>query len=282
MLFGSVRSRILSLRVPWYGKFLYCVFPVRRRIVLKNMRRVFGNVLGEPEIQRLAHAFYAHFAKLVGEFLLFPVVSRSKSGVKVAVENLEFAEKAHALGKGILMLTCHMGSWEVALVSALQTFPQHKGLFYFVRRALKPRWFDSLVTGRFRRNGFGTIAKDGSLDEILNLLAGERIVVFVMDQHAWGRGSVRSEFFGEAAGTFKSLAVMAMATGAPVVPAYTWREPDGTHVFRFEDPIELADCEDTNEAIRRNTRRYNEVIEKIVLRHPEQWFWMHRRWKLTR
>jgi KDO2-lipid IV(A) lauroyltransferase len=87
------------------------------------------------------------------------------------------------------------------------------------------------------------------------------------------------EFFGHPAGTFRSLAVIALTTGAPVVPAASWREPDGSHVLRFEpalDPIEHAE---PNEAIRLNTRAYNAALERMIVRHPEQWWWVHRRWK---
>jgi KDO2-lipid IV(A) lauroyltransferase len=87
------------------------------------------------------------------------------------------------------------------------------------------------------------------------------------------------EFFGHPAGTFRSLAIIALATGAPVVPAASWREPDGCHVLRFEEALSLIECDDADEAIRRNTRAYNAVLERLVLRHPEQWFWVHRRWK---
>ena len=83
----------------------------------------------------------------------------------------------------------------------------------------------------------------------------------------------------ESSHTFKSLAIIALSTGAPVIPASSWREPDGTHVLRFEEPLPQIDCEDTTEAIRRNTQAYNDALEKMLLRHPEQWIWMHRRWK---
>ena len=116
-------------------------------------------------------------------------------------------------------------------------------------RPLKPALFNHYVTWRFRRSGFGTIAKRGSLDTILDLLAKERIIVFVYDQHATGREGVVVDFLGHPASTFKSLAIIAMTTGAPVIPAYSWREPDGTHVFRFEEPVPIVEHENTSEAI---------------------------------
>ena len=87
------------------------------------------------------------------------------------------------------------------------------------------------------------------------------------------------DFLGHPAGTFKSVALLAMASGAAVVPTYTWREPDGTHVIRFENALPLIDREDTSEAIRLNTRAYNAALERMLLQHPEQWIWMHARWR---
>jgi KDO2-lipid IV(A) lauroyltransferase len=176
-------------------------------------------------------------------------------------------------------LTGHFGSWEVSTVAGIQQYPQFKGLLHFVRRPLKPQWFNDYVTRRFRRAGFGTIAKRGSLDQIFGLLGSGAVIVYVFDQHAGEKDGIPVEFFGYPAGTFKSPALIAMSSGAPVIPASSWREPDGTHVLRFEEPLELTDCEDVGEAVRGNTRRFNAALERLLLRHPEQWIWMHKRWK---
>jgi KDO2-lipid IV(A) lauroyltransferase len=102
----------------------------------------------------------------------------------------------------------------------------------------------------------------------------------VFDQHAGPPDGIPVDFFGHPAGTFKSLALLALDTGAPVVPVSSWREPDGSHVIRFEEPLPLIQCESPGEAIRRNTRAYNAELERLLLRHPEQWIWMHKRWKI--
>ena len=154
-----------------------------------------------------------------------------------------------------------------------------RGRFHFVRRALKPDWLDALVTRRFRRAGFGVLGKRGSLDAMLDRLARGDVIVFPFDQHAQPPDGIEVDFFGAPAWTFKSLAIIALATGAPVVPATSWREPDGRHVLRFEAPMPAVEHDDTNEAIRLTTRAYNAALERLVLRHPEQWYWVHRRWK---
>ncbi|MBI4574389.1 MAG: 4'-phosphopantetheinyl transferase superfamily protein [candidate division NC10 bacterium] len=269
----------IRTEVPLAGKLIYHLLPIRRRIILTNLRRVFGDFLPEAEIRSLAQAHYAHLARLVGEFLAFPWLSPNQQGARGRVENIEAIFRAHARGKGVLVLTGHFGNWEVATAAVIANYPQYRGRIHFVRRPLHPAWLDALVTRRFRRAGFGVLPKKGSLNAILDRLAAGDVVVFVFDQHASGSDGIPVEFFGQPAGTFRSLAIIALATGAPVVPATCWREPDGRHVLRFEEALPPIECEDVDEAIRRNTRTYNAALERLVLRHPEQWFWVHRRWK---
>jgi len=269
-----------STEVPWFGKVFYHLFLFRRGVVRDNLRRVFGDVLPESELRRLAQAYCAHFVRFLLEFLRLPWVSAKKRNAWTRVENIESPNRAHRQGKGLLLLTGHFGNWEVATVAGISQFPQYRGLFHFVRRPLKPAWFNEFVTRRFQRSGFGTLSKRGSLDAIIDLLATGAIVVFVFDQHAGQGDGIPVDFLGHPASTFKSLAILALSTGAAVVPAYSWREPDGGHVLRFEEPLPLLKCEDAGEAIRQNTRAYNIALGRMLLRHPEQWIWMHRRWKL--
>ena len=268
--------------VPLPGKVLYRFLPLRRKVILENLRRVFGEAVPETEIEHLAQAHYAHLWRLFGEFLRFRWMSQAKKGATVRVENVDVLAAALARGKGVLILTGHFGNFEVATVAGLTHFPQMRDRIHFVRRAIKPRWLDALVTRRFRAAGFGVMSKRGSLDTILDRLAAGDMIVFPFDQHASPPDGIESEFFGHPAWTFKSLAIIALATGAPVLPAAGWREPDGKHVLRFEEPVPLIETENVNEEIRANTRAFNAALEHLVLRHPEQWFWVHRRWKAVR
>lgn len=280
--FAAAIARLKTLKVPWFGKAFYHLVPYRRKVMLDNFRQVFGDRLSQDELKHLAQAYYAHYARFLIEFVKLPLMSAEKKKKFIRIENMEAPIQAHRKGKGLILLTGHFGNWEVSTVVGIQQFPQFKGLFHFVRRPLKPEIFNQFVTRRFRRAGFGTIAKRGSLDQILDLLAEGAIVVYVFDQHAGKKDGIPVDFFGRPAGTFKSPALIAMASGAPVIPASSWREPDGTHVLRFEEPITLSDSEDTGAAIRANTRALNAVLEHMLLRHPEQWIWMHKRWKVSR
>ncbi|MCG6874355.1 MAG: 4'-phosphopantetheinyl transferase superfamily protein [Betaproteobacteria bacterium] len=267
------------IEVPLAGKIIFHLLPIRRRVVLENLRRVFGETAPEDEIRRIAQAHYAHLWRLVGEFIAFSWLSPAERAARARVENPDTIIAAHARGKGVIVVTGHFGNFEVSTAAAIASFPQAQGKFYFVRRPFKPRWLDAVIVRRFRRAGFGVLPKSGSLDAILERLAAGDIVVFPFDQHAGPKDGVRVEFFDHSAGTFRSVALIAQASGATVLPGASWRGPDGKHVLRFEEPLELVERDDVGEEIRANTRLFNAALERMILRHPEQWWWVHRRWK---
>lgn len=266
-------------RVPWLGRLLWHVLPLRREVIVGNLKRVFGAHLSDDEIRRLAQAHYAHLGRLAGEFLRYRWLSAERKRALVRIEGVEHFTKAWEAKRGILVLTGHFGNFEVATLAGLTQFPEVHGHIHFVRRPIKPAWLDRVVNERMRRAGFGTIGKRGSLDEVLALLARGDAVVVPFDQHAQRPDGIEVEFFGHPAGTFKSLAIIAISTGTPVIPAAAWREPDGTHVLRFEAPLPVVESADPGDELRRTTRMYNAALERLVLRHPEQWWWVHRRWK---
>jgi KDO2-lipid IV(A) lauroyltransferase len=266
-------------RPPLLGVLMYYAAPIRRRVVVANLRRAYGERLGEREIRRLAQGHYAHLARLVWEFARMPLLAPRQRNELARVENIEAIRRVYERGRGVLILAAHLGNWEVATVAALGQFPQYRGRFHVLRRRLWPDRLDRWVTRRFVAAGIGVLPKVGALDRILARLAAGDALVFVLDQHAVGRDGVVVDFFGQPASTWRSLAILARSTGLPVVPMGTWREPDGRHVVRFEEPLPVIPCADASEGIRLNTRAYNAALERMISRHPEQWLWMHRRWK---
>ena len=272
----------MATPVPAAGKLLFRLLPFRRRVIVENLRRVFGAAVPAAEIDRIAQAHYAHLWQLIGEFFRFRWLPADRKRALVRLDNLELLDSAFRRGSGVLLLTGHFGNWEVATIGGIQNHPEIRGRFHFVRRPIKPRWLDALVTRRFEQAGYGVIAKRGSLDRIVSLLERGDIVAFPFDQYAGGADGIDVDFFGQPAGTFRSLAVIALSTGAPVIPAACWREPDGRHVLRFEEPVPVVDVDSVNDSIVRTTRAFNATIERLVLRHPEQWWWVHRRWKSAR
>lgn len=264
---------------PWYGVALYHLLPIRRATIRANLQRVFGARLSPAALRRLAQAHYAHLARSLVEVACEPFASPAARAAGVRVENLEACLRAGAAGRGLILLTAHLGNWEVACTRAVAQLSRYHGRFHVLRRPLPWAWLDRLVARRFARAGVGVLAKRGTLDRLLALLAANDVVIFLFDQFAAGRDGVVVDFLGSPAATFRSLAILARATGAAVVPTATWRDDRGCHVVRFAEALRPIDCADPDEWIRRTTRAYNAALEPFILAHPAQWFWAHRRWK---
>ena len=115
------------------------------------------------------------------------------------------------------------------------------------------------------------MGRRGSLEEIVETLERGDVIVFPFDQYARRPEGIEVEFFGYAAGTYKSMALIALATGVPVVPAASWREPDGTHVLRFLPSLTPVVDDDVGSEINCNTRAFNKVLKLTIVRHPSQW-----------
>ncbi len=275
----------VALRVPKViepsrgGRFLYRWLPYRRSVILENLKRVFGAQVSQQQITLLAQAHYSHLLSLLKELFQFRFLSTQQKKDVVKVEDVSIMWDAYAQGKGVLILTGHFGNFEVSTVAGIEHFPQVKGHIHFLRRPIKPKWLSDLLTNRFKKAGFGVVGRRGSLEEIVETLERGDVIVFPFDQYARRPEGIEVEFFGHAAGTYKSMALITLATGAPVVPAASWREPDGTHVLRFLPPLTPIVDDDVGSEITRNTRAFNQALELAIVRHPEQWWWMHRRWK---
>ncbi|MEI6837300.1 MAG: hypothetical protein WCK56_05815 [Alcaligenaceae bacterium] len=280
-----VSATAVALRVPKAiepsrgGRFAYRWLPYRRSVILENLNRVYGAQVSQQQIMLLAQAHYGHLLKLLKELLLFRFLSEQQKKDRVRVEGVTHIIEAFEAGKGALILTGHFGNFEVSTIAGIEHFPQVKGHIHFLRRPIKPKWLSDFLTNRFKKAGFGVVGRRGSLEEIVETLERGDAVVFPFDQYARRPEGIEVEFFGYSAGTYKSMALIALATGAPVLPASAWREPDGTHVLRFLPPLTPIVDDDVGSEIKRNTRAFNQALELAIVRHPEQWWWMHRRWK---
>ncbi len=171
--------------VPLAGKLLYHVLPFRRAVDPRQPApRVRRRGAGGRDRAAGAGALRASVRACSASSCAFAGCRRSAARRSVRVENVDALARALERGKGVLILTGHFGNFEVATIAGLRNFPEMHGRIHFVRRAIKPRWLDALVTRRFRRAGFGVLGKRGSLDAILERLAAGDMVVFPFDQHA--------------------------------------------------------------------------------------------------
>jgi KDO2-lipid IV(A) lauroyltransferase len=193
----------------------------------------------------------------------------------VVFENEENLRIALARGKGVFILTAHFGNWE--LMSAAVTLHFGRAAAVIVR-PIDYAPLDRLVSGLRARFGTEVIAKQGAMRRIISALREQKMIGILLDQNVdWYEG-VFTPFMGRWACTNKGLALMAVRTGAPVVPVFSVRENDGRHRIIFEKEVPLVIGDKTTE-VEENTILFTQVIESFVRRYPDQWFWFHRRWK---
>ncbi|WP_028373312.1 lysophospholipid acyltransferase family protein [Legionella lansingensis] len=274
--------KISKLRISWMGRMLYRFIPYRRGVICANIELVFGDRLTKAQKERLAKAFYSHLATSIKEIIHLRFISEKSLRERVEVRGHQRLLDIIAKKRGVLILTGHFGNWEFAPLGGVLNFKEFQGQFHFIRRTLGSKTLERLLFRRYYQAGLNVIPKKNSLEQVCNALEQNHAVIFVLDQHASlaNRDGVAVEFFGKKAGTYRSLASLARHTGVPVVPAASYRLADGRHVLEFHEPILWQDYGDAQESIYRNTLTYNQALERIILEHPEQWHWLHKRWKL--
>jgi KDO2-lipid IV(A) lauroyltransferase len=278
----DLARQIEQLPISLIGRLIYRLCPYRLRVIKANITQVFGDRLNETQKKHLTKAFYSHLATSVKEAIQLRFIDEQTLKENVEVRGHEHILNVAAANRGVLVLTAHVGNWEVAPIGGMLNFKEFKGHFHFIRRTLGSKTIERILFRRYYRAGLNVIPKKNSLQQVCDALEQNHAVVFVLDQHASlvNRDGIAVEFFGKKAGTYRSLATFARHTGIPVVPAASFRLQNKRHVLEFYPPLLWQDFSTTQESIYQNTLLYNQALERIILAHPEQWMWLHKRWKL--
>lgn len=188
------------------------------------------------------------------------------------LEHLHAVMKDHGRA---LMLTAHLGNWEYLSAAArLAGYP-----LSIVVRPLDSPALDALAETMRRKMGVELIDKRGALRPVLEALRRGRLVGVLLDQNAARREGVFVPFFGRAASTSRSLALLSIRTGAPIVPIFIAREAPGRHRVVIEPPLPRPAVNDAEQAVVELTARCNQAIEAAIRKTPEQWLWAHDRWR---
>ena len=253
----------------------YALRPPLRRAALFNLSLAFPD-WSDRERSRAVRRMIRQVGWMAGEFSQFPKYSRANIERIVALDGFENFDAARRRGKGVLFLTGHMSAWELApFAQALYGNPLH----FLVRPIANPR-VDALINGYRCLSGNRPIEKNRSAKAILRVLGEGGTVGILSDHNTSLEEGVFVDFFGIPASTTSGLARLAMRTGAAVVPGFlSWDETAGKYRLRFEPAVELADTGDEEVDVRENTQRFTRVIEDYVRAHPDQWLWVHKRWK---
>ncbi|KTD39904.1 lysophospholipid acyltransferase family protein [Legionella parisiensis] len=278
----ELERKINELPISLPGRFVYKFLPYKRQVIMANIDRVYGDQLNDAQKRRLAVSYYSHLLKSFKEAIQLRFMSEDKLRNQVEVRGHENMLAVVAQQKGVLVLTGHFGNWEVAPIGGVLNFKEFQGQFHFIRRTLSIKFIERSLFKQYYQVGLNVIPKKNSLDKVCGALEQNHAVIFVLDQHASlvNRDGIAVEFFGVKAGTYRSLATLSRYTGVPVIPAAGYRLPNGKHVLEFYDPIPWTDYGSAQESLYYNTLAYNQALERIILAHPEQWNWMHKRWKL--
>ncbi len=254
--------------------FWYRCFPFRVALVLDNLKKAYPEK-SEKEIKRLAQKNLCHYVFLCLEFIQLRTLSLEEFKNRVVIENREIFYEALKENKGILFLSAHLGNFEwLAAVAPLYDVPLH-----IIVRRMKSDIFEHLISKQRKKVGLGLIEPKNSMLHILSLLARNKVVGFIFDQHRSPPGGIYVDFFNRSAATTKGLAALVERTHAIVLPIYSYRTDLGRMVLRIEPPIPYKRVGTHEENIYTNTQVYSHAIEHMVRQHPEQWFWIHNRWK---
>ncbi len=254
---------------------LYGVLPKLRRTAEFNLRLAFPE-WDEARRRQAIRGMVRNLGWMAAEFARFPRYTRENIEDVLILDGHENFLDGQRRGKGVLYLTGHIGAWELSsFAHALYGFPLH-----YMARPLDNARVDKLVNRYRCSSGNEPIFKNESARALLKILKEAGTVGILADQNTMPDEGVFVDFFGKSACTTTGIARVALHTGAAVVPGYAyWDAGIGKYRLRFEPAVELVRTGNTERDIFVNTQRFAKVIEEIIRKYPEQWVWVHARWK---
>ncbi len=257
------------------GSLWYRLDRRHREIALRNLAFAYGETLTRQERERIARESFRNLIRFGLETLELLVLPLSRLKKNVVILGQEHYQAALAQGKGMIGVAAHAGNWEYTVIGqGLQHAP-----VAVVARELDQPWLRPLARRLRERCGNYMINKRGGLKEILGHLKQNHIVGIVIDQNTASEEGLLVNFFGKPARTTPVAAVLARRRGVPVMPVFSRRLPDGRHLLAFLPPIPLEKTSDPDADILKHLQQQSLALEAWVRGAPEQWLWLHRRWK---
>jgi Kdo2-lipid IVA lauroyltransferase/acyltransferase len=257
------------------ANILFSILPPLRRAAEFNLRLAFPE-LPEKARRDILKRTVRNLGFMAAEFARLPGYTRDNIENTILLDGFENFAAAERRGKGVLFLTGHVGAWELGpFAHALYSRP----IYFLVRPIDNPR-VDALVNQYRGASGNRPIKKNESARSVLRILHEGGVVGVLADQNTVPAEAVFADFFGVPAATTSGIARLARRTGAAVVPAFNYWDPQiRKYRLRYEPALELVVTADEERDIRNYSERFNQVIEDYVRHFPDQWLWVHRRWK---
>lgn len=270
--------RITLLSGSALGVLIFAFLKVQRKrmnATFDNLRNLYPDNSGK-ELAAIVKKVCRHFGRFLTECgKVLPSMNEKNVKRYIRFEGFENFEKALAKGKGAIFATAHFGNFEIANGAfAAMGYP----VCSVIREVDNP-WVDRLFDKARYGSGLKIIKKEKSAGEILRNLRKGHIVTINIDQNA-AFNNIFAPFFGRLAATFITPAVMSMRTGAPILPVLSFRDDESdVYTVRVYPEIEIESTGDRAADIRLATCRLNRILEDAIREAPEQWLWIHRRWK---
>lgn len=271
---GALPWRGASRLGGWIGRLGYFPLGIRRDVVESHVAMAFPEK-SRAEVVRISKAAYTHLGRAVIETALLPTLSREEILGRVSgVDGWDVVERAIDRGKGILLVTGHLGNWELA---GAYLAARGVSVAAVVRHMANPR-FDRYLNTTRASHGIRLMYDDEAVRGTPRTLRDGYLIAFLADQGVRGLASTFVPFFGRLAKTPRGPAVFALRLGAPLLFGASVRQPDGRYRLAFED-VEVVDTGNREQDVDAIVARYTAALERWVRIAPEQYFWHHRRWK---
>ncbi len=273
--FGWMPRKMAYRAARFLSRIGFAAVKRQRLVGLKNLAMTMPE-LSQAKQERILRASFDNLARLLVEFSHFPELNSANISQFVVYDGFENFEEGLRRGKGVIFLTAHFGAWELS--SFAHSIYGHP-MKFVVREIDNPR-VEQLISSYRTRAGNAPVSRRNAGKDILKALRNNETVGILMDQNTVREEGVFVDFMGIPAATTPAVATFALRTGAAVIPGFLiWDEATQKHRLRFDPPLELIQTGDRTTDVIENTRRFNQVLEGYVRRHPEQWLWIHRRWK---
>jgi KDO2-lipid IV(A) lauroyltransferase len=257
------------------GALAFLIPMSRKRAAFENLLLSFNGKMGTRDAKRLLLKVFVHFGQMFFEVPHVMRLSKRNAHRYVTFEDEENLRNACREKRGFLALTGHVGNWELMSAALAIRF----GPGAVVARPIDFSPFDKLMRDIRTRYGMEIIPKQHSMRKLMAALKQNKGIGILLDQNVdWYEGEFVN-FLGRMACTNKGLALIAMKTGAPVVPIFSVRQRDGRYRIIIEKEVELINTGDRVRDVQDNTALFTNIIERYVREYPDQWFWFHNRWK---
>jgi Kdo2-lipid IVA lauroyltransferase/acyltransferase len=272
----SLIPRPLGLRLGnSLGDFFFRILSRRRNIALNNLTTAFGEEKTPQEREAIARQSFRNLGRHFFEALYLIRFDREKLASYIQYENRRYFDEAVVQGRGVVFLTAHFGCWELLAVSS--------GYFlkpsFLIAKPLDFKPAERLVRAIREKSGNQCVSKEKSMRRLIQVLREGGILATLMDQNIDWKDGVFVPFFGKRACTNKGLALLVRKTQVPVIPVFIVDQGRGQYRVVFSPPLPWLSFGDKTKEIEENTAQYNRVIEDMARKYPEQYFWVHQRWK---